>query len=222
MTRKPGLQSPKVQESRGPGVQGSKGSGVRRSVVVAISIGMLLGVALVLWLLPKWLTSTGSVTTPAPGTPEVVADARRIRATLFCVADDGSHLISADREVPFGATPGEQARHILEAQVAAQVAAGPAGCVSPIPAGVTVRNLFITPSGDAYADVSREIITGHPGGSLNEALTVYALVNALTVNLPELTAVQILVDGKEVDTIAGHIDVRRPLTRNAAWAQKGQ
>jgi hypothetical protein len=26
--------------------------------------------------------------------------------------------------------------------------------------------------------------------------------------------VQILVDGKEVDTIAGHVDLRRPLTRD--------
>jgi hypothetical protein len=43
-------------------------------------------------------------------------------------------------------------------------------------------------------------------------LTVYAIVNAVTTNLPAVQRVQILVDGKEVDTIAGHIDVRRPLT----------
>ena len=38
-------------------------------------------------------------------------------------------------------------------------------------------------------------------------LTIYTIVNALTENLPAVTAVQVLVDGKEVDTLAGP---RRP------------
>ena len=45
-------------------------------------------------------------------------------------------------------------------------------------------------------------------------LTVYTLVGALTVNLPAVTTVQLLVDGKEVETLAGHVDLRRPLMRN--------
>ena len=34
------------------------------------------------------------------------------------------------------------------------------------------------------------------------------------MNLPAVTGVQILIDGKEVDTLAGHVDLRRPLRRN--------
>ena len=30
-------------------------------------------------------------------------------------------------------------------------------------------------------------------------------------------AVQILVDGKEVDTLAGHVDLRHPLTKSLEW-----
>ena len=37
---------------------------------------------------------------------------------------------------------------------------------------------------------------------------------SLTVNLPAITSVQILVDGHEVETIAGHVDIRRPLVKN--------
>ena len=33
----------------------------------------------------------------------------------------------------------------------------------------------------------------------------------------DTTAVQILVDGREVDTLAGHVDLRRPLERNMKW-----
>jgi hypothetical protein len=30
----------------------------------------------------------------------------------------------------------------------------------------------------------------------------------------------VLVDGKEADTLAGHVDIRRPLAKNAAWLQE--
>ena len=57
----------------------------------------------------------------------------------------------------------------------------------------------------------------HRGGSLDELFTVYALVNAVTSNVPEVTAVQILIEGREVDTLAGHVDLRHPLERNMKW-----
>jgi hypothetical protein len=37
-----------------------------------------------------------------------------------------------------------------------------------------------------------------------------------------VSAVQILVDGKAVDTLAGHIDLRHPLERSLKWVRKGQ
>jgi hypothetical protein len=77
-----------------------------------------------------------------------------------------------------------------------------------------LRAFYVTDRGDAFVDLSPEVVRGHPGGSLNELLTVYAVVNAVTANLPAARRVQILVDGKEADTIAGHVDLRRPLTRN--------
>ena len=63
--------------------------------------------------------------------------------------------------------------------------------------------------GDAFVDLSPELSSAHPGGSTNELLTVYAIVHAVTANLPAVQRVQILIEGKEVDTIAGHVDVRR-------------
>ena len=62
----------------------------------------------------------------------------------------------------------------------------------------------------------------YPGGSLNEMLTVYTIVEALTANLPAVSAVQILVDGHEVDTLAGHVDLRQPLRPAAQWVERPQ
>jgi hypothetical protein len=39
------------------------------------------------------------------------------------------------------------------------------------------------------------------------------------MNLPAIRSVQLLVDGKEVSTLAGHVDLRQPLQKNAGLVQ---
>lgn len=143
-----------------------------------------------------------------PGEPA----APRISARLFYVSDDGASLVAVERDVPLAATPAAQARAIVDAQLAPV----DPPLVSAIPAGTTVRAVFLTGT-EAYVDLSGEAITPHAGGSTAEALAVYTIVHTLTTNLPAVTAVQILVDGKEVDTLAGHLSLRRPLAPHPEW-----
>lgn len=157
---------------------------------------------------PGKAVSAAPSTAPAP-------PGRRIKARLFYVAEDGTHLTLVEREIAYGEGAVAQAREI----VAAQIAPVAAPLVSAVPPGTTLRALFISDRGDAYVDFSRDIVTAHPGGSTTELLTVYTIVNALTENLPTVRAVQLLVGGTQVDTIAGHIDLRRPLEKNRAWIQ---
>ena len=117
--------------------------------------------------------------------------------------------------MPFGDPITEQARRIIEAQIAS----APAPLSSSIPAGTKLRALFVSDRGDAFVDLSAEVTARHTGGTLDELFTVYAIVNALTVNLPAITRVQILVNGKEVDTLAGHVDLRHPLQQNLKWVR---
>ncbi len=181
------------------------------AVLLTIAIAWVLLVALPRWYAPR---TTVPVTPATPAQPEAE---RRITATLFYVSEDGLRLVSAKREVPYGANAGEQARRIVEEVLKP----APAPYVSAIPAGTRLRALFVTGRGEAYVDLSGEVARKHVGGSLDELFTVYAVVDALTVNLPAITAVQILVDGKEVDTLAGHVDLRRPLGRNLKWTDAG-
>jgi spore germination protein GerM len=184
----------------------------------------LIGVAVVgaltaaTWALVAWWPPRPASTASAGTAPSASADSRRIHALLFYLSEDGTELVESSREIAYGATPVEQARLIVEAQLRP----APGGMTSAIPAGTTMRALFLTARGEAYVDLSREVVSGHPGGSLDEALTVFTIVNALTVNLPTVSAVQILVDGKAVDTLAGHIDLRHPLERSLKWVRKGQ
>ncbi|MEW6230380.1 MAG: GerMN domain-containing protein, partial [Bacillota bacterium] len=51
------------------------------------------------------------------------------------------------------------------------------------------------------------------GGSRNEELLVWSIVNTLT-EFPGIYRVQILVDGKKEESIGGHVGIDVPLERN--------
>lgn len=183
-------------------------------IVITVSVaGVALGIGLVMALLPRWLGS--GTATPGASTGSS-ADNRKIHATLFYVAESGVELAAVSREVPLGATPGEQARRIVEAQLQP----APSGMFTAIPQSAAVRAVYLTGKGEAFVDLSKDIVSAHSGGSLDETLAVFAIVNAVTVNLPDIESVQLLVEGKEVDTLAGHVDLRHPLKRSMKWVRK--
>ena len=190
-----------------------------RKTAVAGTVAVLLVFAAALFVARRGLPAFGgraAAGPPVAAGPIVPAPpGRKIKARLFYVADDGTQLTSVERDVAYGEGADEQAREIVAAQIAPVVEP----LVSAIPPGTTLRAVFITKTGDAYVDLSREARAAHPGGTVNELLTVYTIVNALTMNLPAVTGVQVLVDGKEVDTLSGHVDLRRPLAKNLAWVQ---
>jgi hypothetical protein len=177
---------------------------------VGLAAVLVAGLITLLVLGPRWLATVPDEAQPI-ATP--AAEARKIRARLFYVDEQGTGLQGIEQEVLFGEGTAEQARRIVEAQIAP----APEGRVSAIPAGTKLRTLFFTKAGEVYVDLSADVQTNHPGGTTNETLTVYALVSALTSNLPATTSVQILVDGKEVDTLAGHLDLRRPIEQDLKW-----
>jgi spore germination protein GerM len=177
---------------------------------VALAVLLVAGLITLLVLGPRWLTTVPDAAAPAA---TAAVDARKIRARVFYIDDQGTALKGVEQEVLYAESTAEQARRIIEAQIALP----PEPHVSAIPAGTKLRTVFFTKAGEIYVDLSAELQTNHPGGTTNETLTVYALVSALTSNLPAVTGVQILIEGKEVDTLAGHLDLRRPFEQDLKW-----
>jgi hypothetical protein len=184
-----------------------------RLVTVAIGIGLLVLLAWAVNAGLERLVRQGPAGTPtADGTATADPSVPHITATLFYGAPDGSGLVAVRREVPLADGVVPQGRAIL----AAQFAPAPEGQVAVIPEGTTLRAFYVTAQGDAFVDLSPDASMKHPGGSFTELLTVQAIVNAVTANLPSIQRVQILVDGREADTLAGHVDLRRPLPRDTS------
>jgi spore germination protein GerM len=155
------------------------------------------------------------IPTARDANPAITAGSRslgHINATLYYATRDGGELVGVTREVPLGDGRTEQGRQI----VMLALTPPPFGYVSPIPRGTTLRAFYLTDGGDAYVDLSQHASSAHPGGTAAELLTVWAIVNDVTANLPAVRRVQILIEGQTVDTLAGHVDLRRPLARDTS------
>jgi hypothetical protein len=183
----------------------------RKIALVALTLALGVAFAVAFIVVPQWYLEQAG--TQPLIEPAAAPAAPKIRARLFYVSEDGQHLVAVEREVLFGDGTLIQARRIVEAQIERPVPP----LVSAIPEGTKLRAIHLGGTGEAFVDLSREATSAHPGGTFDEILTVYSIVNAVTENLSAVRSVQILVDGHEVDTLAGHVDLRRPLHRGASW-----
>jgi spore germination protein GerM len=100
--------------------------------------------------------------------------------------------------------PGKEDKHIeaLEA-----LFAGPPeglGLINIFPVGTGVRN-FTLKDGAAVIDLNQRAARLNVG-SQGEALAVASIVDTLT-KFPDVYQVKILIEGKEVESLAGHVDL---------------
>jgi spore germination protein GerM len=132
---------------------------------------------------------------------------RQINVKLFFQAADRPGLVIEERAVTQAPELSRQLRTVVE-ELARGSRIGLQPTLSP---GTRVLEVFVTARGVAYVDLSKEIAQDHPGGAEAELITVYSLVNSLTANFPAVKKVQILVDDRPTSTLAGHVDLTRPL-----------
>lgn len=180
-------------------------------------VGIVIALASVTWTLMK-LFSEPAAAPPATTETAAPVETAHITATLYYGSSDGGALVPVRRDVPLATGVVEQGRQIL----IVQFQDAPQPYLQVVPKGTKLRAFYVTDRGDAFVDLSGDVVSAHPGGSQTELLTVYAIVNAVTANLPAVQRVQLLVEGKEVDTIAGHVDVRRPLERDSTLVRDGR
>lgn len=119
------------------------------------------------------------------------------------IVERKQRLVAISRELPAG-LPSAQAA--LEELIRGEV---PRGCDRPLPRGTEVRTVIVG-RGLATVDFSEHLRSGFRGGSDNEGVTVYSIVNTLT-SLPGIEEVLILIEGQPVTQIGGHLDVSQPL-----------
>lgn len=154
--------------------------------------------------------------TPSPTPPPIVTDANSI----------GSELPLQESELLFyDANALELTRHEVQLRlsqdtdkrlaeiVKALVETVPDGLINPIPKGTSLYAAYLDDQSTAYLDFSRDLADVHLAGTMAEFLTVSAILQTVQANFPDqISRVQILIEGQEVDTLGGHIDISKPLS----------
>lgn len=78
---------------------------------------------------------------------------------------------------------------------------------SALSPSTTIRAVFLTPDGTAIIDLSQEALANFLPGIESESLAIYSIVDSLCANISQVKAVKFLVQGQEVQTLDGHIDL---------------
>ena len=127
-------------------------------------------------------------------------------AVIFFVNQDGK-IVGRDTEIVSGATVLDDIKSLITQESLARAG----GLLNAIPVGTAVRNVFIDENKCVYIDFERSIIDRHVGGTEGESLTLEALKRTMAENFPELDSMKLLVEGKELASLAGHITTRLKL-----------
>jgi len=129
---------------------------------------------------------------------------------LYFSESAGKRLVSEERKIIASPQIGQEAKLTLK-----ELIEGPKeDSLNPtLPSETQIRAVYVKDD-CFYVDFSSSLKEKHPGGSTGELLTIYSIVNTLLENFPSQSQVQILIQGEPAETLAGHIDIRNPLSKN--------
>jgi len=136
--------------------------------------------------------------------------------TLYFSDSEGEYLVGEKREILKKREAREEAEETIT-----ELIKGPKGKLIPtLPLRTKLLSLQLDERGLAKVNFNRALSKDHPGGSSAEIMTVYSIVNSLTLNFPQIRRVQILIEGEGGASIAGHLSLDQPVSPNLDLVRK--
>jgi spore germination protein GerM len=141
----------------------------------------------------------------------VIPKVTNIKVKLLFTSEEAPLLFIEEKEILTGDNIEDQCYDTIQ-----ELIKGPTSkkLIPTLPPEAKLNSLFITPDGTAFVDFSKEIIKEQSGGTEQELLALYSIVNTIILNFPSIKKVQILVNEMQKETLNGHIFIGVPLTYN--------
>jgi spore germination protein GerM len=154
--------------------------------------------------------AAGEATAAAAGGAKVVEANLKQAIHLYFVSTDGRQLVAETRTVMRPVDPVAFGRQIIRSLLE-----GPRTTAGrSLPEETRLRAFYLGEDGTAYVDLDESVSRTHPGGVTLERLSIYSLVNSLVLNSDAIKTVRILIQGREAETLAGHIELQRAFNAN--------
>jgi len=125
--------------------------------------------------------------------------------TVYVAYDEDVTLRARQIQADKSAMPDERARAALRALIGYYT---DKQSPHPLGQGADINAVYLANETTAVVDLNSAFAGTHRSGIMEEELTIVSMVQTLAANLPKLTRVKFLVDGKERDTLAGHADLK--------------
>jgi hypothetical protein len=177
---------------------------IPRALLIGVAVLLVVVIAMGIYLRHMrhqaseldYSSDTLPVAPPASGPTETV--------TLY-VADDAAGMLRARAaQIPLPGGRQQRAEELLRTLL--RIYQQP-GAAHPLAPAADIRGIYVVDPGAAVIDLNAAFADQHRSGILSEQLTVNSLVETLAVNVPGIQRVNILVEGKPRDTLAGHADL---------------
>ena len=163
---------------------------------------ILIGIGLVLLFHQQIFRSVKPLTKRRSALPE------RKEVLLYFSDNEGEYLVGEKRKILRKSAVQDEAKEMI-----IELIKGPNGkLIRTLPPRTELLTLEISDAGVARVSFTPALSKDHPGGSSAEIMTVYSIVNSLSVNFPQIRRVQILIDGKRIATIVGHLSLEQPVS----------
>lgn len=140
----------------------------------------------------------------------------RVQAKLFWLSDaDNSMLAPVVVELPLSNDPVLRSKQVLNTLLAGPVDTE----LRTLPPDAVLLAFYLLPNGTGVADFSEALATSIPSGIASEQLAVDSMTRTLEANVPQVKRLKILLQGQEVETLAGHVDLTGTFVVNADTGQ---
>ncbi len=143
----------------------------------------------------------------AASSPNIPPPLRQVK--LFFFQPESLGLVDISQELRLSHGKIERLKQIINALLDG----APPTLINTIPKGTQLYEVYLDDQSTAYLDFSGALSAAHIGGTTAELLTIRTILKTVQANFGEdIKSVQILIEGQEVDTIAGHVDISKPLS----------
>jgi hypothetical protein len=147
---------------------------------------------------------------PPTSEKNISSNREKVQILLYFSDVNERFLVPEKRYIPKTSSAEEQIRALVNALLEGSKT----GLVNTFPRNTKMQNVKIVSNNVAYLSFDKNLIKLHPGGSTGEMATVYSLANTITANIPRIKKVKFLVDGREIESIKGHLDTLQSFSYN--------
>jgi spore germination protein GerM len=184
----------------------------RRALILSIAVAVVLaGGIYYLMVLRRHISPTAASTLRSDQTARTQLNEAALQQsagqtqiiTLYFPSYADGNLVSETRSLKLSSDNIKAIRQVLLALIEGSHQ-GHGSALSP---STTIRAVFLAPDGTAIVDFSQEALADFQPGIESESLAIYSIVDSLCANIAQVKEVKFLVQGQEVQTLDGHIDL---------------